>query len=81
MKEWFNNLAEREQRLISVMVGVVIIAAFYFMLVKPLQERVVKAEQGVTRNQQLLTWVEKKCCENCAIACARRPYFQRQWLN
>ncbi len=59
MKEWFNNLAEREQRLISVMAGVVMIAIIYFMLIKPLQERVAKAEQGVNRNQQLLTWVEK----------------------
>ncbi|MCG7532204.1 type II secretion system protein M [Psychrobium sp. MM17-31] len=58
MKDWFNGLAQREQRLILAMLGVVIIAIVFFALIQPLQERVARAELSVKRNQQLLSWVE-----------------------
>lgn len=58
MKDWFNGLAQREQRLILAMLGVVTIAIVFFALIQPLQERSARAELGVKRNQQLLNWVE-----------------------
>lgn len=58
MKQWFNTLEQREQRLVIALGAVFVITIVYFMLLKPLQERMVKAERDVQRNQQLLSWVE-----------------------
>lgn len=63
MKEWFNNLEQREQRLVSMMLVTIIVAGLYFLMIKPLQERLDKAEKGVARQQQLLTWVEKNAAK------------------
>lgn len=59
MKTWFSNLEQREQRLVSVMLVTIIVAGLYFLMVKPLQDRLEKAQKGVIRQQQLLHWVEK----------------------
>jgi len=58
MKEWFSELEQREQSLVSIMVGTIFIAIVYFLLINPLQERLEKAERGVEREQKLLAWVE-----------------------
>ena len=59
MKEWFNALEQREQRLISIMMAVVLIAGIYFLLIKPLQTRIERAEVKLNSEQRLLSWVEK----------------------
>lgn len=59
MKEWFNALEQREQRLVSIMGIVIIVACLYFLLIKPFNERMDKAETKVANEQRLLTWVEK----------------------
>jgi general secretion pathway protein M len=58
MKDWFNGLEQREQRLVSVMFVTLFIAIVYFFLINPLQTRLDKAEKGVAREQKLLSWVE-----------------------
>ena len=59
MKEWFNALEQREQRLVSTMGIFVIIAGLYFLLIQPFNERMDKAETKLANEQRLLTWVEK----------------------
>lgn len=59
MKEWFNALEQREQRLVSLMAGFLIIAGVYFLLIQPLQERIERAEKKLVTEQKLLTWIEK----------------------
>jgi len=59
MKEWFNELEQREQRLISVMTVLLIIAGIYFLAIQPLQERIERAEAKLVTEQKLLAWVEK----------------------
>jgi len=58
MKDWFNGLEQREQRLVSLMFATVLVAIVYFLLINPLQARLDKAEKGVVREQKLLAWVE-----------------------
>jgi general secretion pathway protein M len=58
MKDWFNGLEQREQRLVSVMFVTLFITVVYFFLINPLQVRLDKAEKGVAREQKLLSWVE-----------------------
>ncbi|MDP2561940.1 type II secretion system protein GspM [Psychrobium sp. 1_MG-2023] len=58
MKQWFNGLDQREQRLVSLMGLVIFIAGIFFLVYQPLQQRLVKAEQAVKRESQLLEWVK-----------------------
>lgn len=59
MKEWFNELEQREQRLISIMAVLLIITGIYFLAIQPLQERIERAEAKLVTEQKLLAWVEK----------------------
>ena len=59
MKEWFNALEQREQRLIGLMAIFVIIIGIYFLAIQPLQERIERAEGKLVNEQKLLAWVEK----------------------
>lgn len=59
MKEWFDSLEERERNLLLMLGGVLIIAVLYFAIYQPLTNKLTLAKEGVAREQQLLSWVEK----------------------
>ncbi len=57
MKEWWQNLNQREQQLVLVMSVVIGVFLFYSMLWQPLNEGLAKGKKKVERQQELLTWV------------------------
>lgn len=59
MKEWFGALEKREQNLVLMLGGVLIIALVYFAIFQPLAQQLERAQQGLKREQKLLVWVEK----------------------
>lgn len=63
MKEWFEALEKREQHLVLLLSGVVMVAVVYFMLYQPLADNLANAKQGVVREQQLLNWVDKNAAK------------------
>jgi general secretion pathway protein M len=58
MKEWWQQLNVREQRLVVVMGSVVSLFVLYSFIWQPLNENIDKSEGKLARQQSLLTWVE-----------------------
>jgi len=59
MKEWWQQLNLREQRLVTVMGGVFLVFVFYSFIWQPLNENLLKANKKLQRQQVLLTWVSE----------------------
>jgi len=59
MKAWFEQLAQREQRLVIAMSALVGIFLLYSVIWQPLNSNIATAEQKVARQQALLAWVEE----------------------
>lgn len=55
----YNQLSEREQRLVMVSAVVLLIGMFYWLLWSPLNNALDKSRNTVATQQQLLTWVSK----------------------
>lgn len=59
MMEKWQQLNEREQRVLLCLIPVVIIFILYSFIWQPLNESVAKNEAKLARQQALLTWVEE----------------------
>ncbi|WAJ69845.1 type II secretion system protein M [Catenovulum adriaticum] len=63
MKQWFENLSDRERQLV-IGAGVVLIIGLFFQLIwAPINNRLEKAEQSVKNKQVSLQWVNEKITE------------------
>jgi len=58
MKERFESLEKREQNLVIMLGIMLVISIIYFAIYQPLSQKLSMAEQGLKREQQLLSWVE-----------------------
>ena len=63
MKVWWQQLNQREQRLVGVMGIAVIVFIFYSAIWQPLNNSLAEATSKLARQQQLLSWVQ----ENTAL--------------
>ena len=63
MKQWFDSLAEREQRLVIGASIVFVIGLFFQLVWGPLNSSLDKAEQNLKNKQALLQWVGEKTAE------------------
>ncbi|MCJ8319698.1 MAG: type II secretion system protein M [Colwellia sp.] len=59
MKEWWQQLNEREQILVAVMGSFIGVFLLYSFIWQPLNENLVKAEKKLVRQQALLSWVNE----------------------
>lgn len=57
MKQWWQQLQLREQKLIIVMGSVIGIFILYNMIWQPLNENLIKEQQKLKREEALLSWV------------------------
>lgn len=57
MKQWWQNLQTREQQLVLVMLPFVVIFMFYQLIWSPLNEAIAAADKKLSRQQELVTWV------------------------
>lgn len=58
IKEWWENLSEREQQLTFVTLLVVFIAMIYFLIWQPVATNLAESQQKLQSSQQTLQWVE-----------------------
>jgi len=63
MRERFESLEKREQNLVMMLGIMLVIAVIYFFIYQPLSDKLSQAKQGLAREQQLLTWVEKNAAK------------------
>ncbi|TMM47845.1 type II secretion system protein GspM [Colwellia ponticola] len=59
MKAWWQQLNGREQRLVAVMAVVFMAFIFYSALWQPINKRLIQADNKLSRQQVLLTWVQE----------------------
>lgn len=59
MKEWWQQLNEREQILVAVMGSLIGVFLLYSSIWQPLNENLIKAEKKLVRQQALLSWVNE----------------------
>ncbi|MDN3653004.1 type II secretion system protein M [Thalassotalea ponticola] len=59
MKQWWLSLNQKEQRLVSILAVVVLIAAFYGLIWQPLNDKLDKAQMRLTKQQELALWVSE----------------------
>jgi|TARA_B110000902_G_scaffold241809_1_gene292527 general secretion pathway protein M len=57
MKQWWQELNVREQKLVAVMATVIGIFLLYSIIWQPLNENLAKSTKKLARQQALLTWV------------------------
>ncbi len=60
LKTWWQGTSDRERQLVLVCGVVLIIAAIYFMGLKPLAQRAEQAQMQMAGEKQLLSWVQDK---------------------
>ena len=58
IKEWWENITEREQRLAAISAVVIFIAIVYFFLWQPIANNLAVSQQRLTSVQQTLQWVD-----------------------
>lgn len=58
VKQKFQSLTEREQKLVLLSGVVIIIALFYFVIWSPLNTSLEQAKTRLTSQQKLLSWVQ-----------------------
>ncbi|WP_286264534.1 type II secretion system protein M [Thalassotalea atypica] len=59
MKQWWTQLAEKEQRLLMLMSVFVVCFLFYHLLWQPVNEGLDKESKKLARHQALLSYVEQ----------------------
>jgi len=59
MKAWFQQLNTREQRLVLAMSAAILVFLVYSLIWQPLNSNLVKTEQKIARQQELLSWVQE----------------------
>jgi len=60
MKAWWQQLNNREQRLVAAMSVVVFVFLFYSLIWQPLNESIVSSTKKLARHQTLLSWVNSE---------------------
>lgn len=60
LKTWFNNLADREQKLVIVCAIAIVIAIFYFAIWSPLHTSVDSEKLALERAKSDLIWVKEQ---------------------
>ncbi|WP_166373009.1 type II secretion system protein M [Psychromonas sp. SA13A] len=58
IKEWWDNISEREQQLTFISLVVVFIAVIYFLIWQPIATNLAASQQKLQRSEQTLQWVE-----------------------
>lgn len=58
MKEWWQHLNIREQRLVATMAFVFMLFILYTAVWRPINEGITDAQTQLIKKQELLTWVE-----------------------
>ena len=58
IKEWWDNISEREQQLTFISLVVVFIAIIYFLIWQPIATNLAESQQKLQSSQQTLHWVE-----------------------
>lgn len=59
LKEKFNQLTEREQRLVIISAVVVVVGMFYWLVWSPLNQAIERDQKAVESQKSLLSWVQK----------------------
>lgn len=59
LKAMFLQLSSREQRLVMISAGLVVVAIFYWGLWSPLNTSIERGQKAVKSQSELLTWVQK----------------------
>jgi general secretion pathway protein M len=57
---WWSGTSVREQRLLALCAGLLLLGGLYWGALQPLSERAQQAESQVQREKQLLSWVTDK---------------------
>ncbi|MGO1295688.1 MAG: type II secretion system protein M [Vibrio sp.] len=60
LKQWWNSITPREQRLVSVAALCLVVGIVYWGFYQPLNQRIAYAQARVHSEKQLLTWVSEK---------------------
>lgn len=71
MKEWWNSLAEREQRLVMMLAPVLLIAVLFFGIWKPVMTGASQTEQQVAAAERELAWMKTQA--ERVLSAARQP--------
>ena len=58
IKEWWDNISEREQQLTFISLMVVFIAVIYFLIWQPIATNLAASQQKLQSSEQTLQWVE-----------------------
>ena len=59
LKIMFLQLSEREQRLVMISAGMVVVAIFYWGIWSPLNTSIDRAQSAVKNQTELLAWVQR----------------------
>ena len=59
LKQTYQQLSEREQRLVLISAIVIVVGLFYWLIWAPLNQSLESDRKAVAAQQELLTWVQK----------------------
>ena len=59
MKEWYDNLDNRERRILFIGSAVLVVALLYLLAWEPLVKKIDSLEKSNAENQKLLGWMEQ----------------------
>ncbi|WGW00455.1 type II secretion system protein M [Vibrio sp. YMD68] len=60
---WWQGISIREQRLVMICTGLLVVGVGYWGILEPIQQRSLQAQNKVNSEQQLLNWVKNKADE------------------
>ncbi|WP_166739292.1 type II secretion system protein M [Psychromonas algicola] len=58
LKEWWEGISTREQKLVSVGGGVALLVVIYYLIWSPVASNLAASQQKLTSTEQTLYWVE-----------------------
>ena len=67
LQKWWASLAQREQRLVTIMAGIVLIAIFYWGLWTPLSNAETQAQVQLNAQQQTILFVKQSAAKIAAL--------------
>ncbi|ATF09486.1 type II secretion system protein M [Candidatus Enterovibrio altilux] len=67
---YWQRLSRREQLLLNTTSGALLLGAFYWSIISPLQNRTEQAQQRLSSEKILLTWVTAKATEITTLRAA-----------
>lgn len=63
MKEWFNNLEQREKQMVSVGAVALLVLMIYVLAWDPFVKRYASLEASARENEQLVAWLQERAQE------------------